>query len=168
MARQTEAKETEAKEDGPLDLTRIVAEVEALWSEWRAWLHRETGEVYILMGSGEDEAEFAAEIEALIEAGKLVPLEREPWDDHRRVERFIARLGDGEAARRVADAWNRRGRGRWARFKGALDAAGRLEEWYDYRFECVRADVVRLLEMEGIPFREDAGPRARAPGSRRP
>ncbi len=148
------SKGTENSARGPLDLTRIVDEVDAAWSEWDVAIHRDSGEVLFRMESdcGDDEAE--EEIEALDEAGKLVWLHREPWDDNRRAERFIGRLGKGEMAYEIADAWSRRGRGRWARFKGALDEAGMLQDWFAYHRDAVRADVIRRLEAEDLAFIE--------------
>ena len=78
----------ESTREGPLDLIPIVQEVDGLWSVWDAWLHRETGVVYFQMESDED-PDAAAEIEELIESGKLIRLDRDPWDDNRRAERFI-------------------------------------------------------------------------------
>jgi len=140
---------------GPVDLTRIVDEVDAAWSEWDVAIHRNTGEVLIRMESDYGDDEAAAEIEALDEAGKLIWLHREPWDDNRRAERFIGRLGENETAYGIADAWSRRGRGRWARFKDALDKAGLLQDWFAYRLDAVRADVIRQLKAEDIAFFEN-------------
>ena len=145
---------TEKLPRGPLDLTRIVDEVDAAWSDWDVAIHRDTGAVLFRMESdyGNDEAE--EEIEALDEAGKLLWLHPEPWDDNRRAERFIGRLGKGETAYGIADAWNRRGRGRWTRFKDALDKAELLQDWFAYRRDAVRANVIRKLDAEHLAFFE--------------
>ena len=106
---------------------------------------------------GEDEDEIEAEIEERIAADKLIEWDQEPWEDSRRAERFIARINDADRGRRIQRAWEKSGRGRWSRFKGALDGAGLLSDWFTYRRECVRADVIGLLKVNRVAFRDDSG-----------
>ena len=151
MVRQTETGRR------PLDLAHIVGHVDGLSTGSNAWLHRETGEVHELSEDPDDGGEAEAEIEELLAADKLIEIDNEPWEDHRRVERFLARLDDSDETERIADAWSRRGRGRWRRFKDALYKADLLSDWFAFRRDCVRTDVIRLLEAHEIEFRHDTG-----------
>jgi hypothetical protein len=136
------------------DLDEIVDKIDALFSDMDVWVHRRTGEVYWMSPGLEGEMpEEDAEIERMLESDELVYVEAHT-DDGRRVEDYLARLEDVDVARRVAGAWNRRGRGRWHRFKTALAGAGLLDDWNEFRLARLRDNVAAELEDEGVRFHD--------------
>lgn len=120
-----------------VDLERVVAEVEGLWSGRSAWLDRRTGRLLVL---------------AKGRAGEGFVRLPEP-DEFPLIEDFLSSLRDEDAAHGLARAFCGTSRGRAERFRAELDRRSLRDAWRDYRRAAVRRDVVERLETAGIRYR---------------
>ena len=138
----------------------LVEAMELPSDEFVAYLHRASGRIYVLSGDALRAAEYndedlveAAELEdarAVLAAGDdCLPLpDRFEIDEFRMMERYAASLADPSDRETVLAALG--GPGSFRRFKDAIHALGRADDWYAFRESSYRAIASEWCAAFGI------------------
>jgi hypothetical protein len=148
----------------PVSLNEIVDEMEIAHEGYRAFLNRQTGEVFgtpdSILNDVEQEPEALPEWEQelvtkareIVDSDQWIKIpSREGWEDYRLMERYGLECCEGRLQEELLVAIQ--GRGAFGRFKDVLHRRGLLEEWYRFRREQLTADAKEWLAAEGIPYR---------------
>jgi hypothetical protein len=151
----------------PVSLEEVVGEMEMAHQGYRAFLNRQTGEVYgttdtILDDVDQEvealpdwEQEMVAKVREILDSEEWIEIpNRESHEDYRLMERYCRDCSEGRLQEELLVALQ--GRGAFGRFKDVLHRRGLLEGWYRYRREELTAEVMAWLEAEGIPYRPTA------------
>jgi uncharacterized protein UPF0158 len=153
----------------PVQLKAVVDEMEIGTEEWRAFIHRKTGELASFSGDiisaveNEDEAsDFTPEWELearqdcrrVLDDADFIGLPTQ-YDIHEYdiMNRFCHSRDDDERDL-LLDAIA--GRGAFRMFKSTIRRRGIEQEWYSYRDAALRRIAAEFLEAEGIPYVDDA------------
>ena len=119
--------------------------------ESSAYISRDNGKVYwvsdLIDDNEEDLPEDLGEVDGYIE----IPHKNELDLGKRLVMRFVGRELSDEY-NEVDDIFSRRGA--YSRYKGLLEARGKLQAWYEYEERESREALQQWCEMEGIELVE--------------
>jgi hypothetical protein len=145
-------------------LDEVVGEMEIAQEGYRAFLNRQTGEVYgttdTLLDDVDQEVEALPDWEQEMVAKVREILDSQEWieiptrhshEDYRLMERYCLDCVGSRSQEELRVALQ--GRGAFGRFKDVLHRRGLLDEWYRYRREELTAEAMAWLEAEGIPYR---------------
>ncbi len=134
----------------PTKLTELVDAFEWVSAgelfENTAYVHRESGRIYLASSENEVDEELPEDIEddTLYLA---VPNKRELDLGNRLALRFAEKLSPGSYE--LVDGYFHK-KGAYARFKDLLDRQGRLEEWYQYEAMAVEQALREWCEENGL------------------
>ncbi len=161
-------------------LSDVVGEIDICPQEATAYVHRITGECFILMmddemlslerdadgegdqGGGERKRQLPEwQQEMLVKKREIsdspdwieLPTKRD-FHEYRVMEDFCESLSDQQAGKQILGAM--RGRGVFRRFRVAVERAGVVDEWYQYRNERFTQFVMEWLDEKGIPYAKDS------------
>jgi hypothetical protein len=158
----------------PVYLQDVVDEMDVLSEQARAFLNRETGELYTIT---EDEFEWLEaeddsawpewQKEAVVKARTVdgsqdwLPLPSK-FDLHEYaiIEAFCQDVDNGDIRQELLAAI--RGSGAFRRFKAAIYRYGIHSAWYQYRNEALEKIAIEWLEAHQIPYQPGRRPSAPA------
>jgi hypothetical protein len=152
-----------------IDLNTIVDSLESQLSEGRAFLDRDTGELYELgpeelsaADSDDAVADYPEWQQPLVELARLVFSDSsdrfielpDRWEVHeyRALESFAATHPDAAVAAQLLAAI--RGAGAFRRFKAAIHHLGIADSWYTYRRDYLLGVARDWCEENSLPYQE--------------
>jgi hypothetical protein len=163
--------------DTPVSVDDIVEEFDAMPDEACLYVHRQTGEILVApdhdLGIIEDGLESEVEFEWEWEPEDLVKLHQiattSTWVrfpgkhdlDAWSIMELFAEQAPEPLSSRLEEAIH--GRGAFRLFRTAVERAGMLYAWYDFKHEHLVGFATEVLKRENIPFRRSR----RRSGSRR-
>ncbi len=149
----------------PVNLQDVVAEMDALSDEHKAYINRKTGELYTISdeeaGLAEDsesdddlldwQAEIMPKIREVLSSPDFIPLpDRFEIDEWTIMRHFAESQPDPEHREDLLSAI--RGRGAFRMFKATLPRLNLREEWFRFRAEALEQIASDFLEVNGVPY----------------
>jgi hypothetical protein len=149
----------------PVSLQDVVAEMDALSDEYKAYINRKTGELITISdeearlvedSESEDDlpdwqAEMLPKVREVLDSPDFIPLpDRFEIDEWTIMRRFAESQSNPEHREDLLSAI--RGRGAFRMFKLLLPRLRLREEWFRFREEALEQIAIDFLEVNGVPY----------------
>jgi hypothetical protein len=149
----------------PVNLQDVVAELEALSDEHKAYINRKTGELITITDEeaqlAEDsesehdlpdwQAEMLPKVREVLDSPDFIPLpDRFEIDEWTIMRHFAESQSNPEHREDLLSAI--RGRGAFRLFKTLLPRLNLREEWFRFRAEALEQIASDFLEVNGVPY----------------
>lgn len=150
-------------------LQDVVEAMDMVGDEMSAYLNKHTGELIPItseeLSAAEEEEDLADypewQHESILKAREIIDSEdwlelpaKDDIHDYAIMEEFCRSIADPELSERLLNAI--RGSGAFSRFRGALEALDRRQEWYDFRAVALEQIAVEWLDDHHIPYTREA------------
>jgi hypothetical protein len=152
----------------PVQLKKVVEEMEFGGNEWAAYINCQTGELAsfpadLLGKEGEVDApaqdwelEMAEDCKKVLGSKDFIKLPSEhDIHEYAIMERFCLSVASEQHRQRLLDAIS--GKGAFRRFKDLVNNLEIEQDWYRYRDEAVKKIAADFLEAQNIPYIDDDG-----------
>jgi hypothetical protein len=149
-----------------VSLRAVADEMDFVGHETRAFLNRQTGELYSTTDEliskaddedAEDEDFLDWELEIVVKLWEILGSDdwltvptRDTHDDYRIMESFCLERGEDDLRHELLEAIRGRGPFRW--FRHVIEQRGIKEAWYAFRREALEAEAAEWLESHGIAY----------------
>jgi hypothetical protein len=149
----------------PVNLQDVVAEMDALSDEHKAYINRKTGELITISdeearlaedSESEDDlpdwqAEMMPKVREVLDSPDFIPLpDRFEIDEWTIMRHFAESQSNPEHREDLLSAI--RGRGAFRLFKSLLPRLNLREEWFRFRAEALEQIAIDFLEVNGVPY----------------